>query len=50
MFSVDYHNPVVYSVSGAHLVLPGFGISSMTSTYMGERIKCHGKHCLAVMV
>lgn len=46
--SVDHCNPVMYSVSGACLVLPGFGISSMTSEYMGGRTKCHAKHCLAV--
>lgn len=50
MFSVDHHNPVVYSVSGACLVLPGLGISSITSKYMDGRTKCYGKHCLAVEI
>lgn len=50
MFSADHHNPVMCSDSGACLVLPGFGISSMTSKYMGGRTKHHGKHCLAVEV
>lgn len=47
-FSVDHHKLVMYSVSRACLVLPGFGISSMRSKYVGGRTKCCGKHCLAV--
>lgn len=48
VFSVDHHNPVMYSVSGACFVLPGFGISSLTSKFSGGRSHCHGKHCLVV--
>lgn len=44
--SVVHHNPVMYSVSGACLILPGFGISAMTG--MEKLNKCHREYCLAV--
>lgn len=47
-FSVDHHKQVIYFISGACLVLPGFGVISLTSKYVGGRTKCHGKDCLAV--
>lgn len=37
MFSVDHRNAIMHSVSGAHLFLPGFGISSMTIKFMSGK-------------
>lgn len=43
------NNPILSQsnpVSGACLILPGFGISAVTG--VEEPTKCHGKYCLAV--
>lgn len=45
-FLVVHHNPVMYSVSGDCLILPGFGISAVAG--VEEPTKCCGKYCLAV--